>query len=60
LANLHYLINNKAWQVKVLDEASKATIEENQLLVISVDEVESRLQTLEAILLFLEPPGQNR
>jgi uncharacterized small protein (DUF1192 family) len=50
------LFNNKSWQVKVLDEASKTTIEENQLFIISVDEVESRLQTLETILLLLEPP----
>uniref|UniRef100_A0ACD5XKK1 Uncharacterized protein n=1 Tax=Avena sativa TaxID=4498 RepID=A0ACD5XKK1_AVESA len=41
-------------QVKVLDESSKSTIEENQRLVISVDELESRLQTLEAKIALTE------
>lgn len=47
---------NKALQeqVKVLDEASKTTVEENQRLVISVDELESRLQTLEAKIALTE------
>jgi uncharacterized small protein (DUF1192 family) len=48
------LFNNKAWQVKVLDEASKTTVEENQRLVMSVDELESRLQTLEAKIALTE------
>ncbi|KAK1650340.1 hypothetical protein QYE76_068145 [Lolium multiflorum] len=47
---------NKALQeqVKVLDEASKTTVEENQRLVMSVDELESRLQTLEAKIALTE------
>lgn len=47
---------NKALQeqVKVLDESSKTTIEENQRLVLSVDELESRLQTLEAKIALTE------
>ena len=48
------LFNNKAWQVKVLDETSKSTVEENQRLVVSVDELESRLQTLEAKIALTE------
>ncbi|KAF7042564.1 hypothetical protein CFC21_052130 [Triticum aestivum] len=47
---------NKALQeqVKVLDETSKSTVEENQRLVVSVDELESRLQTLEAKIALTE------
>ncbi|XP_044981628.1 uncharacterized protein LOC123448718 [Hordeum vulgare subsp. vulgare] len=47
---------NKALQeqVKVLDEASKSTVEENQQLLVSVDELESRLQTLEAKIALTE------
>ncbi|KAE8806070.1 golgin subfamily A member 4 [Hordeum vulgare] len=47
---------NKALQeqVKVLDEASKGTVEENQQLLVSVDELESRLQTLEAKIALTE------
>lgn len=48
------LFNSKAWQVKVLDETSKSTVEENQRLVVSVDELESRLQTLEAKIALTE------
>jgi uncharacterized small protein (DUF1192 family) len=47
-------IINKAWQVKVLGESSKTTVEENQWLVISVDELESRFQTLEAKIALTE------
>ncbi|CAM0872981.1 unnamed protein product [Alopecurus aequalis] len=47
---------NKALQeqVKVLDESSKTTVDENQRLVISVDELQSRLQTLEAKIALTE------
>lgn len=40
--------------MKVLDEASKSTVEENQQLLVSVDELESRLQTLEAKIALTE------
>ena len=40
--------------MKVLDESSKTTVEENQRLVISVDELESRLQALEAKIALTE------
>jgi hypothetical protein len=40
--------NNKAWQVKILEEASNSTSEGNQILVKKIDELDSRLQTLEA------------
>jgi uncharacterized small protein (DUF1192 family) len=45
--------------VKVLDKSSKTTIEENQRLVISVDELESRLQTLEAKIALTEASMTN-
>ncbi|KAF7053943.1 hypothetical protein CFC21_061741 [Triticum aestivum] len=45
---------NKALQEQVLDETSKSTVEENQRLVVSVDELESRLQTLEAKIALTE------
>lgn len=47
---------NKALQdqVKVLDESSKTTVEENQRLVTSVDELQSRLQILEAKIALTE------
>ncbi|KAM3313464.1 hypothetical protein ACQJBY_032821 [Aegilops geniculata] len=46
--------SNKALQEQVLDETSKSTVEENQRLVVNVDELESRLQTLEAKIVLAE------